>query len=67
MVDWSYLETFFRDSFLEGQVRRELRLSTEEQRYLRDRYPRVTWLPQGEPVQGKTWFQVNLPVETMIR
>lgn len=59
--NWSYLEHFFRESFLEGQTRRELRLSQEEQRYLQDKYPRVVWQSQSEPVGEKTWFQVTLP------
>lgn len=60
--DWLYLERFFFDSFPDGQVRRELRLSFEEQQYLHQKYPHVIWHCQGDPGCGKVWYQVILPV-----
>lgn len=60
---WNYLECFFEDSFCNGQLERELRLSPEELSHLKSKYPLVSFqrLSQNEvSASGKAWYLVCL-------
>ena len=56
------LEQFITESFPEGVTRRELRLSTQEMAYLRERFPRTQFkaFTGNEYTDNKTWFEVQL-------
>mgnify|MGYP005766019501 CR=1 FL=1 len=60
---WVYLEHFFEDSFCDGQIERELRLSPEELSYLKTKYPQASFQSLSEDegsASGKAWYLVCL-------
>lgn len=56
------LEAFLAESFADGIMLRELRLSPEERKYLQDRYPRASLKKIFNPdyADGKAWYEVKL-------
>lgn len=60
--NWEYLESFFMDSFIDGQGSRELRLSQEELHYLKLRYPSAEFRvldEYGISNLNKQWYLVT--------
>lgn len=57
------IEEFLQESFEDGIVFRELRLSIEEISYLRKEYPRfnLNEMHDIECSDGKVWMEVRLP------
>ena len=55
-------EFFVADSFADGVMLRELRLSNEEREYLQDKYPKASLkqILSPEYVDGKAWYEVKL-------
>ncbi|WAM34193.1 hypothetical protein [Caldicellulosiruptor morganii] len=55
-------EEFFTNSFRDGKVVRELRLSSDEVEYIKKRYPNVTVskLSGFENNKDKNWYTVKL-------
>jgi hypothetical protein len=56
------LEGFLAESFADGAMIKELRLSTEEREYLQTRYPKASLkiILNSEYTDGKTWYEVKL-------
>jgi len=56
------LEAFLTESFSDGVIARELRLSPDEKAYLKDRFPRAHLMKMAglEPDDGKEWYEVRL-------
>ncbi|NLY43137.1 MAG: hypothetical protein GX066_04020 [Clostridiaceae bacterium] len=61
-------ENFLSKSFEDGVCYRELRLSDDEVKYIKDRYPRISLVKDtsGEESDGKAWFQVRLPLFSIV-
>ena len=59
MIDFEYLEHFFRESFPEGCSKREFRLSIEEREYLQKKYPTAIFEPLGSSDSLKAWHLVT--------
>ncbi|MCK9314007.1 MAG: hypothetical protein M0P20_08180 [Methanocorpusculum sp.] len=55
-------EFFLAESFANGIMLRELRLSNEEREYLQNRYPKASLkrILSPEYADGKTWYEVRL-------
>ncbi len=55
-------EFFVADSFADGVMLRELRLSNEEREYLQDKYPKASFkrILSPEYADGKAWYEVKL-------
>ena len=55
-------EGFLAESFADGVMHRELRLSNEEREYLQNRYPKASLkqILSPEYVDGKAWYEVKL-------
>lgn len=60
MQDWVYFERFLEESFAEGQVSRELRLSHEELNYLEHYHPQWVCTPLGVATGEKGWYWLSL-------
>lgn len=58
--DWTYFEKFLSESFCEGQVSRELRLSPAERDYIRTCYPSISVSPLGSADTPKGWYLVTI-------
>ena len=56
------LENFIRESFSDGRVECELRLSECEVDYIKERYRAATFEPFTQKKDDKTWFIVNLGI-----
>lgn len=63
ITDWAEFERFFSDSFCEGQICRELRLSRAEVEYVQSQYPfaRVSLISEEDASKG--WYLVTLGVK----
>ena len=57
---WDYLEQFLLESFCEGQISRELRLSVEERDHIKLCYPSMSVLPLGHQDATKSWYLVTV-------
>lgn len=57
---WSYLEQFLSESFSEGQVSRELRLSPAERDYIVECYPSISILALDRQDTPKGWYLVTV-------
>lgn len=67
--NWPALERFFIDSFCDGQVQRELRLSLDERRYLEIQYPNASFQPLYDDKvnsPGKLWYLVTIHLDNNI-
>ncbi|HHV17079.1 MAG TPA: hypothetical protein GXX58_11030 [Gelria sp.] len=55
-------EVFLAESFTDGVMLKELRLSNEERDYLQNRYPKANLkrILSPEYADGKAWYEVKL-------
>lgn len=63
ITEWDEFENFFSDSFCEGQMCRELRLSHAEVEYIQHQYPFVRVSPISAKDEPKSWYLVSLGVK----
>ncbi|WP_217587038.1 hypothetical protein [Lentibacillus saliphilus] len=60
-MDTRELNSFFTESFRGDILKRELRLSEEEMRYIKQRFPRAHVTPVHDPSSSnKVWYTVTL-------
>ena len=60
LSDYEEFKQFIRDSFIDGRVNCELRLSDAEVKYIQDNYPYSTFSPLSKKSERKNWYIVCL-------
>lgn len=55
-------DKFLLDSFKEGQVCRELRLSKKQAEYIKQKYPKFSLINSSKDIceDGKMWYEVSV-------